>query len=73
VDQQLAQASERADAVHDLPACLAEQMIAMRRAVHQETRGFLSWLEREAGVALEETSGRNRLQNRLGDYQKGEA
>jgi hypothetical protein len=59
--------------VHDLLATLAEQMIELNRAVHQETRGFLAWLEREAGASLEELAGRTRLQNYLGDYQKGEA
>ena len=47
--------------------------MAMNREMHQETRGFLAWLEREAGAALEELSGRTRLQNYLGDYQKGES
>jgi hypothetical protein len=73
VEHQLAQEPERADAVHDLLATLAEQMMDMNREAHQETRGFLAWLEREAGASLEELSGRTRLQNYLGDYQKGEA
>jgi hypothetical protein len=73
VEHQLIQQPERADVVHDLLAYLAEQMIAMHRAAHEETRGFLAWLEREAGAALEELTGRTRVQNYLGDYQKGES
>lgn len=65
--------AEQADVVHDLLAHLAEQMIQMNRQKQKEVWGFLSWLEREIGVRLEELTGKARLRNYLGDYQKAQA
>lgn len=63
---------EQADVVHDLLAHLAEQMIQMNRQKQEEMRGFLAWLERQLGAKLEELTGKARLRNYLGDYQKAE-
>lgn len=64
--------TEQADVVHDLLAYLADQMIQMNRQKQDEMRGFLAWLKRQIGVGLEELTGKARLRNYLGDYQKAE-
>ena len=69
----LAARPERADVVHDLLAHLAERMIALNKEKQAEVKGFLAWLERELGAPLEGLTGKSRLQNYLGDYQKGKA
>ena len=61
------------DAVHDLLAHLAQQMIEMNQEKQAEVKGFLAWLAREVGAPLDGLTGKSRLQNYLGDYQKGEA
>lgn len=38
-----------------------------------EVKGFLEWLEREIGVPVDDLTGKSRVRNYLGDYQKGEA
>jgi hypothetical protein len=48
-------------------------MIEMNKANQAEVKGFLAWLEREIGAALDALTGESRLRNYLGDYQKGEA
>ncbi len=63
---------EQSDVVHDLLAHLAEQMIEMNREKQAEVRGFLKWLEREIGASVDDLTGKTRLRNYLGDYQKGE-
>ena len=61
------------DAVHDLLAHLAQQMIEMNQEKQAEVKGFLAWLAREVGAPPDGLTGKSRLQNYLGDYQKGEA
>lgn len=51
----------RNDTVHDLLAYLAEQMIEMNKAKNEEIRGFLKWLEREIGVAVEELTNKTAI------------
>jgi len=53
VSEHLIAAPQRADVVHDVLACLAEKMVEMNRAKHEEVRGFLGWLERETGAKVE--------------------
>jgi len=65
-------AGGRGDVVHDLLAFLAEQMIAMNKAKQAEVKGFLAWLSREIGAPIDALSNKTKLQNYLGDYQKGE-
>ena len=60
------------DVVHDLLAHLAGQMIEMNKQKQVELKGFLAWLAREIGAPLDGLTGKSRLQNYLGDYQKGE-
>ena len=64
---------EQSDVVHDLLAHLAEQMIEMNKQKQAEVKGFLSWLEREIGVPIDNLTRRTDLRNYLGDYQKGKS
>ncbi|MBC7249930.1 MAG: Eco57I restriction-modification methylase domain-containing protein [Anaerolineae bacterium] len=64
---------EQSDVVHDLLAHLAEQMIEMNKEKQAEVKGFLSWLEREIGAAIDDLTNKTRLRNYLGDYQKNES
>jgi hypothetical protein len=48
-------------------------MIALHKTRQAEMRGFLEWLEREAGAPLDTLVAKARLRDYLGDYQKGEA
>ncbi len=56
VEQELKEG--RNDTVHDFLAYLAEQMIEMNKAKKGETRGFLKWLEREIGVAIDDLANK---------------
>lgn len=51
----------RNDTIHDLLAYLAAQMIEMNKAKNQEIKGFLKWLEREIGVAVEELTNKTAI------------
>jgi len=63
---------EQSDVVHDLLAHLAERMVEMNKEKQAEVRGFLAWLEREIGASVDDLTGKTRLRNYSGDYQKGE-
>jgi hypothetical protein len=71
---------EQADVVHDLLAFLAERMIALNKQRQQKMKTFLQWLEAELEIApdakghqgIEALTGKTRLKDFLGDYQKGE-
>jgi hypothetical protein len=80
VDQCLAATPEQSDVVHDLLAFLAGEMLRLnkeKRAVQQE---FLDWLiaalkvqpDKAGKTGLEALTGKARLANFPGDYQKGE-
>jgi len=72
---------ERSDVVHDFLAFLAEQMIELNKQKQAEMKKFLSWLEAELQIqpdsksnqGLEALTNKTKIQNFLGDYQKGEA
>ena len=72
--------SEQSDVVHDILAFLAEQMIELNRQKQEKMRAFLKWLEAELEVqvdkkghtGIEALTGKTKLKNYLGDYQKGE-
>jgi len=51
----------RSDTIHDLLAYLAEEMIKMNKAKNEEIKGFLKWLEREIGVAVEELQNKTAI------------
>lgn len=63
---------EQSDVIHNLLAHLAQQMIEMNQQKQAEVKGFLAWLERETGASVDDLTGKTRLLNYLGDYQKGE-
>ena len=70
---------EQADVVHDLLAFLAERMIDLNKARQKKVKAFLPWLEAELEIApdakgregIEALTGKTRLKDYLGDYQKG--
>ena len=72
---------EQSDVVHDLLAFLAEEMIRLNQEKQKEMKAFLTWLEVELDVqpdskgrsGIEALTGKTKLKNYLGDYQKGEA
>jgi len=71
---------EQSDVVHDLLAFLAEQMIGLNKEKQAKIKEFLEWLEAELEVkpdkkgntGIDALTGKTKLRNYLGDYQKGE-
>jgi len=71
---------EQSDVVHDLLAFLAEEMIRLNEEKQKEIKTFLAWLEAELEIqpdkkgntGIEALTGKTKLKNYLGDYQKGE-
>jgi len=57
VNEHLSASPERSDVVHDILAHLAQRMLDMHEQKQKETAGFLSWLERFMGTALDNLSG----------------
>ncbi len=80
VEHHLSQQPEEADIVHDLLAYVAERMIALNKEKQAEQKRFLGWLEgelhvrpdKEGNTGLGSLTGKSKLQNYLGDYQKAE-
>ena len=62
---------EQSDLVHDLLAYLAERMTEMNKQKQTEIKSFLDWLEQEVGAKIDDLSNKTKIQNYLGDYQKG--
>lgn len=54
-------AENRNDTIHDLLAYLAGQMIEMNKAKNEEIKGFLKWLEREIGVAIDSLTNKTAI------------
>lgn len=71
---------EQADVVHDLLAFLAERMVALNKERQKKMKIFLTWLETELEITpdskgregIEALTGKTKLKNYLGNYQKGE-
>jgi len=71
---------EQSDVVHDILAFLAEQMIEMNKEKQNEVKGFINWLENQLKIqrdgkgntGIETLTGKSRIKNYLGDYQKAE-
>ncbi len=80
VEQRLAAQPEESDVVHDVLAFLAEQMIDLNKRKQAEMKRLLTWLEsalkispgKNGNTGLDVLTGKSRLRNYLGDYQKGE-
>jgi len=58
LDSERGAADLREDFAHDLLAELAQRMIHLNERRHQEKQGFLSWLERTLGCAIDDLSGK---------------
>jgi len=71
---------EQSDVVHDILAYLAEKMIEYNKEKQKEIKGFLDWLEVQLKIkpdkngkkGIEALTGKSKIKNYLGDYQKGE-
>lgn len=71
---------EKSDVVHDLLAYLAEQMMEMNKEKQDEMQRFLGWLEEKLHISpdsqgregIDALTGKTKLRNYVGDYQKGE-
>ena len=71
---------EQADVVHDLLAFLTEQMIDLNKQRQKKVKTFLAWLGAELEIApdakgrkgIEALTGKTRLKDYLGNYQKDE-
>lgn len=72
VEGRLSASPEEADVVHDLLAFLAERMIELNQRKQVETKRFLGWLEDLLKASIDDLTGKSRLKNYIGDYQKGE-
>ncbi|MCU0486207.1 MAG: Eco57I restriction-modification methylase domain-containing protein [Anaerolineales bacterium] len=64
---------EESDVLHDLLAFLAQRMIDLNKQKQVETKRFIAWLEGLLKLNVDDLTGKSRLKNYLGDYQKGEA
>ncbi len=64
----LIEEKSKSDIVHDLLACLAEQIIGLNRTKNKEIDGFLKWLEREVGCKIDDLIGKTFLK----DYHEGD-
>ena len=71
---------EQSDVVHDLLAFLAEQMIALNKKKQERITGFLEWLavelevepDKKGNTGIDALTGKTKLRNYLGDYQKND-
>ena len=71
---------EQSDVVHDLLAFIAERMITLNKERQEKMKAFLKWLEAELEITpdakgrkgIEALTGKTKLKDFLGDYQKGE-
>ncbi|MBW1971788.1 MAG: hypothetical protein JRI44_02945 [Deltaproteobacteria bacterium] len=71
---------EQSDVVHDILAFLASKMIELNKEKQKEINGFLSYLEmlidiipdEKGRTGIDTLTGRSKIKNYLGDYQKNE-
>jgi hypothetical protein len=80
VDRHLSKEPEESDVVHDLLAFLAEEMIRLNKAKQAGQKEFLGWLamtlkilpDKEGKKGIDVLTGKGKISNYPGDYQKGE-
>src|SRR2546423_3825720 len=80
VDHHLGKAPEESDVVHDLLAFLAEEMIRLNKEKRAAMREFLDWLvtalhilpDKDGRKGIDALTGKSKLADYPGDYQKGE-
>ena len=81
VDHHLTQDPQESDVVHDLLAFLAEEMIRLNKEKRAAQREFLDWLvttlnilpDKEGRKGIDALTGKDKLKDYPGDYQKEEA
>jgi Eco57I restriction-modification methylase/TaqI-like C-terminal specificity domain len=81
VDHHLSNDPEESDVVHDLLAFLAEEMIRLNKEKRAAQKEFLDWLvttlrilhDRVGRKGIDVLTGRSKLADYPGDYQKGES
>lgn len=62
----------KTDVVHDFLAYLAERMIELNKQRQAEMKRLLGWLEGVLKVSVDELTGKSKVRNYIGDYQKDE-
>jgi hypothetical protein len=80
VDHHLSQQPEASDVVDDLLALLAEEMLCLNKEKRALQQGFLTYLvdvlrikpDKDGRTGVEALTGKSRLLDYAGDYQKGE-
>jgi hypothetical protein len=80
VDHHLSKEQEESDVVHDLLAFLAEEMIRLNKEKRASQKEFLDWLvmtlrilpDKEGRNGIDVLTGKGKLADYPGDYQKGE-
>jgi hypothetical protein len=81
VDHHLSGEPEESDVVHDLLAFLAEEMIRLNKEKRAAQKEFLDWLvttlrilpDKEGRKGIDVLTGKGKLTDYPGDYQKGES
>ena len=81
VDHHLSKEPEESDVVHDLLAFLAEEMIRLNKEKLAAQKEFLDWLvtmfrilpDKEGRKGIDVLTGKGKLADYPGDYQKGES
>ncbi len=80
VDHCLSQEPQESDVVHDLLACLAQEMIRLNQEKWAITKEFLDWLvttlrvaaHKDGRLGINALTGKGRLMDYAGNYRKGE-
>jgi len=81
VNHHLSKEPEESDVVHDLLAFLAEEMIRLNKEKRAAQKEFLDWLvatlrispDKEGRKGIDVLTGKGKLNDYPGDYQKGES
>jgi hypothetical protein len=81
VDHHLSKEPEESDVVHDLLAFLAEEMVRLNKDKRAAQKEFLDWLvttlrilpDKEGRKGIDVLTGKSKLADYSGDYQKGES
>jgi hypothetical protein len=63
---------EESDVVHDLLASLAKRMMDLNMQKQAEMKRFVVWLDGLLKISVDNLTGKSKLKNYLGDYQKNE-
>ncbi len=70
VDQRIV--AREIDVIHDLLVLFAERMIELNQQKQAEMKRLLGWLEGVLKVSVDELTGKSKVRNYIGDYQKDE-